>query len=285
LPNGAGNFRPGERLQATQEIIRVLKTHGISKAIAFVNTIGVEEEPEKVECLRAWVAAGYELGNHTHAHTGLSNQSAEDFISELKQTEAALARLNLPLMKSIRYPFLQEGATLSARMSVRKWLRENGYILAPPTVDSWDWDTNGKWQSARSDKGRQRALDNGLKIAINNFHQSLATSRDLFGRDVRHTLLLHLTVIGPQLLPLILEKFTTEGVKFESLEKVLRDPIYKLDPGIAVSDMGNLLEMLRASRDDARIPNGERLHGLDYHARKIDAARSAAFICQELFTN
>src|SRR5688572_11831319 len=129
------------KTQITRATVAVLKKHRIPPSYGFINANQLEGNPDGAEALKAWVAAGHPLGNHTYTHIDLTKNSAEDFQRNVLQNEPALQLLTPARAKHdwrwFRYPFLHEGDTLEKRRAVRAFLSSAGYRIAQTSLD-WE---------------------------------------------------------------------------------------------------------------------------------------------------
>ena len=70
----------------------------------------------------------------------------------------------------------------------------------------------------------------------------------LFGRDIRHVLLLHIGAFDSVMLPALLDSLQKQGFDFVSLQEAEEDPAYQTDPDAALSTGGTLLEQMVESK-------------------------------------
>src|SRR2546425_11997008 len=64
-----GALPPGTtRLAIAQRMIDVLKQHAVPGAYGFLNAGQIDTSPEYRDIVKAWVGAGFKLGNHTYSH-------------------------------------------------------------------------------------------------------------------------------------------------------------------------------------------------------------------------
>jgi peptidoglycan/xylan/chitin deacetylase (PgdA/CDA1 family) len=70
--------------------------------------------------LEAWSDAGHIVGNHTYSHRRYSRVTFGDFTDDGLRCEAVLRRLP-SFRKLLRFPFLDEGATIEQRDRIRRF--------------------------------------------------------------------------------------------------------------------------------------------------------------------
>src|SRR5687768_172099 len=108
VPRHPGGFMtPAER---TIALIAGLHEAGVEQAGFFVTTGNLEHDYGKggETRIRAYVAAGHVIGNHSHSHTWLWNGDAATYIADLDKAEAWLA--GKPGKRPwYRFPYLDEG--------------------------------------------------------------------------------------------------------------------------------------------------------------------------------
>jgi peptidoglycan-N-acetylglucosamine deacetylase len=241
--------------QMTRDTLAVLKKHRIPASYGFIVARGLEDNPDGALALQLWVKAGHPLANHTYSHLNLDKNSAEDFTREILRNEPVLELLMPPGGKHdfrwLRYPYLHEGDTLEKRRAVRAFLAAHHYQVAETTLDYEDY----AWNSAYA-----RCLDQHDEESIAWLRESyLATadewmraqrdmSRQLWGRDISHVLLLHQGAFSATILPDLFALLKKQGYDIVTLEEAHRDPVYAEDPDIGLPGGGTLIEHVVAKR-------------------------------------
>jgi hypothetical protein len=66
-------------------------------------------------------------------------------------------------------------------------------------------------------------------------------SRQLFQRDIKYVLLMHVGAFDAEMLPQLLAQLKHEGFKYITLEEAEKDPAYEIDPDIARKE-GTILQ-------------------------------------------
>ena len=61
-----------------------------------------------------------------------------------------------------------------------------------------------------------------------------AAAQKLAGREIAQVLLLHINAIDADRMDALLAAYESEGARFVELREALADPIYAIDPGVAV---------------------------------------------------
>src|SRR5919197_2946796 len=248
-----GATPPGmSRLEIAEHIIRTLRRHAVPGVYGFTNGRGVREKPVRREVVRAWLAAGFRLGNHTSSHLNLKEGTAAEYIADIERNEALLTELSPDAaLKVFRYPYLQSGETSEKRQEVRAWLAARGYRLAPVTVDSGDWAWNDPYVRCVSKRDAAAVAwleQTFLATALDRLHGSEALARRLFDRPIKHIVLLHMSAFDAVMLDGLLRAYEAAGVRTISLEQALGDPVYAVDPGLVPSGEVMLLEQHARAR-------------------------------------
>jgi len=249
------------RSEIARSILKSLKDVHAPKVYGFVNAKKLELHPEDIEVLKLWRSAGFPLGNHTYAHLSLDASTADEFDKNVAADE--------PVLKSLmgrqnwhwfRYPYLWEGDTLEKRHAVRQYLEEHKYHVAQVTLDFEDYLWNSPY--ARCVEKNDAASIEWLKSSY------MATATEyiglgrkmttlIYGRDIRHVLLLHIGAFDAVMLPRLLNFMKSEGFKFVTLGEAEKDPAYRIDPDVALKDGGTLLDQMMEAKH-IKFPQNEK---------------------------
>jgi len=243
------------RSQIARDTLAVLKKHHIPPSYGFINARGLEDSPDGALALQLWVKAGHPLGNHTYSHMNLDKNSAEDFTREVLRNEPVLELLMPPGGKHdfhwLRYPYLHEGDTLEKRHAVRAFLVAHRYQVAETTLDYEDYMWNSAYARCvdRHDADAIRWLrESYLSTADEWMRVQREVSRQVFGRDISHVLLLHQGAFSARILPDLFALLKKQGYEIVTLEEALSDPAYAEDPDVAVPGGGTLIEHMVVKR-------------------------------------
>ena len=80
-------------------------------------------------------------------------------------------------------------------------------------------------------------------------------SRQVYGRDVKYVLLMHVGAFDAKMLPELLAMYRAKGIRFISLEEAEQDPAYRDDPDLGIKEGGALLEQMMEKRKLPFAPN------------------------------
>src|SRR3989442_7569729 len=224
------------RLQTmTDKLLSGIKAHQIP-VVGFVNEslLYVSGETDaRVALLKQWADAGVELGNHTFAHLGLKDtplgQYEDDFIRGDAITRIVM-RQKAAKPRYFRHPFLQMGATKEIEKSFESFIAERGYRIAPVTIDIMDWMFRVAYANARTQgdaEQMKRVSAEYLKFANVKLDFCERASNSLFGRPIKHILLLHANELNADNFDALVQVIKNRGYQFITLGAALDDPVYQ----------------------------------------------------------
>lgn len=233
LPINGPQFDAARMQKMTDKMLTVIKENKIP-TVGFVNEsllYAPNQTDERIAVLKSWTDAGVELGNHTFSHLGFKDATLQayqdDFIRGEAVTKMLMKERNI---RYFRHPYLQMGKTFEEEKAFEDFIAKRGYKIAPVTIDSLDWmflyaylkATNG------SDEGlRKNVSSEYLKYVGKRFDFSEDVSQEIFGRPVKHILMLHANEINADNFAELIKLINDKGYEFISLEEALSDPIYK----------------------------------------------------------
>lgn len=222
-------------------------------AVGFVNEMKLYREgtldPVRVNLLRSWIRAGFELGNHTYSHPSLNRVPLAAFEADLLRGETVIR----PLMQSegktlrwFRHPFLHQGTTPEVRAAFRDFLAAHGYAVAPVTVNNSEWVFATAYARAQAEGDEAAARRIGAAYvpymeAI--FTQAEQLAIDLFGRPIRHVLVLHANSLNADYFDALAAMLRQRGYRFITLDDALRDSAYASPLGISGIEGESWLEV------------------------------------------
>jgi peptidoglycan/xylan/chitin deacetylase (PgdA/CDA1 family) len=252
------------RAEIAKKMIETFKAKGVPGVYGFVNAnnIGANGDTEKDSVLKIWANSGFPLGNHTFSHIDLNTSSIQAFEDEIVANESVLQGLMGGRdWHWFRYPFLHEGDTLEKRHAIRKYLADQGYKVAQVTLDFGDYAWNNPYARcvAKQDTQSIEWLKSSyLQAAKDDIELDRKLSAQLFGRDIKYVLLMHIGALDSVMLPDLLDLFTKMGFHFVSLKEAQKDPAYQSDPDAALKFGGTLLEQLTEAKHLQYPPHTDR---------------------------
>src|SRR5882724_8971335 len=238
-----GALPPGmTRSDIARSILKSLTDAHAPEVYGFVNAKKLELHPEDIEVLKLWRSAGFPLGNHTYAHLSLNTSTADEFDKNVAADEPELKLLmGRQNWRWFRYPYLWEGDTLEKRHAVRQYLKEHKYHVAQVTLDFEDYLWNGPYArcAAMNDAASIEWLKSSyMATATEYIALGQSAAKLIYGRDIKHVLLLHIGGFETVMLPQLLDSLKRQGFKFITLPEAEKDPAYRSDPDLALKDGG-----------------------------------------------
>jgi peptidoglycan-N-acetylglucosamine deacetylase len=240
------------RSDVARSILATLKDAKIPEIYGFINAGKLEKNPEDIEFLKLWREAGQPLGNHTYTHMNFNEYTVAAFEENIEKNESILKTL----MEGkdwhwFRYPYLWEGDTLEKRRAVRGYLKEHGYRIAQVTMDFEDYAWNGPYARCMEKKDEKAIAwlkQSYLETASEYFALDHKLTQQVFGREIKHVLLMHVGAFDAVMLPQLLRQMKNEGYKFVTIAEAEADPAYLADPDTALKNGGTLLDQLFEAR-------------------------------------
>jgi peptidoglycan/xylan/chitin deacetylase (PgdA/CDA1 family) len=264
LPAGAAQVMSAKEItDMTAQLVGTLKKQQVP-VVGFVNESKLYartgEVDARIASLNQWLDAGFELGNHTFAHTSLNKVALKDWEESVIRgetvTKLLLAQHNMK-MRYFRHPYLDVGRDLETRRDAEAFLVSRGYRIAPVTLDPWDWAFAPIYDDAkkRGDTAlQQKIVASYLTHAAAVFEYDEKLSRDLFGYEPKQIILLHGNNLEAEHIAELLDLLRKRGYRFITLDSALYDSVYSL-PNTYVGEDGNgWLEQWAISR--GQIPRG-----------------------------
>ncbi len=263
----------GSRTQILGDIIAALRNAGTPDAYGFMNAKGIADVgPDAEQAAQSWRDAHLPLGNHTLSHFDLHGDTTPEFEREIAANEPALQRfMQQESWHQFRYPYLHEGETLDQRNAVRDYLYQHGYSIAQVTLDVQDYlynDTYVRCLAKNDTSAVQWLKQTYLDRAAESLTLAKKASQTLWGRDIRHVMLMHVGAFEAATLPDMLKLFAQHGVRLITLEQAQMDPAYAIDPRVSGQSVGTFLNQVLLSKQ------------LPLISRNDDALRKIGELCK-----
>jgi peptidoglycan/xylan/chitin deacetylase (PgdA/CDA1 family) len=248
-----GPLPPGvTRVDIAKSILESLRRHRTPAVYGFINAKAVADKAEDLEVLQAWRAAGLPLGNHAYSHMDLHANTAEAFEHDVAGNEQTLQMLmGNENWHWFRYPYLREGDTAEKHAQVLAFLKGRGYRVAQVTLSFDDYAYNDPYArcAARNDTAAIDWLKQSfLTRAAESLSRGQAQARQLFGRDIKHVMLLHIGGFQTVMLSPLLDLLADRGLALTTLEDAQSDVAYEAAPDLTANWNGTLLDQLMTAR-------------------------------------
>jgi peptidoglycan-N-acetylglucosamine deacetylase len=231
LPRGGDSTeRSLEAVRAmTEKLLRPFRAERIP-VTGFVNEgRPVEFGPEGLsEVLELWLDAGADLGNHSYSHLSINNVPLADFTADITRGEALVGAALAARGRTLRYfrhPFLFTGPTPEIKAGLQAFLDEEGYVVAPVTLDNADYMFAALYTRPEYRERVRQAYVPYMESVVASFE---AASVALAGREFPQVLLIHANELNADLMPELLAMFRGRGYTFVTLEEALADDVYRL---------------------------------------------------------
>ena len=231
---GDGTAKPLDAM--TARLIAAIAGSG-APVVGFVNEgklyAGDRLDPKRVETLRRWTDAGFELGNHTRDHADLNAVGQFAFQDEIAHGEAVTKELmeeHGKRLRFFRHPYLHTGRDRATRDAVAAYLAGRGYTIAPVTHDNSEWIFARAYANAlvRNDAELgERIAAAYVPYMEAKFGYFERQSRALFGREIPLVLLLHANSLNADHFTKLAAMMKARGYRFIPLQAALADEAYR----------------------------------------------------------
>jgi peptidoglycan/xylan/chitin deacetylase (PgdA/CDA1 family) len=256
--------------ERSSRVLAALAAHEVRIA-AFVVGRNAEADANKT-MLAAWAKAGHTIGNHTYSHPEYSSAGFDRFTADFLKGEGVLERLP-GYEKVFRFPYLNEGDTAEQRDRMRAFLHERGYRNGSVTIDASDWYVDSRMRARlkadpRADLTPYRDFYLGHIWERAQYYDGLA--REVLGRTVRHTLLVHFNLLNALFLGDLLGMFAAKGWRPVDAKRAFEDPVFKAEPKTAPAGQSLVWALAKESGKHSaplRFPGEDG----EYEKPKMDA--------------
>lgn len=233
LPLNGPQFETKRLRKMTEKLLDSVKKNKVPM-VGFVNEgllYGKSDVDERIEILKIWHNSGVELGNHTFSHKGFKDSTREEFEDDFIRGDSVTKMLVKPSKpRYFRHPFLQMGNTRELEDSFRKFIGERGYTAVPITMDTMDWMFLASYLKGLNEKDspfQKQVSEDYLKFIGQKINSAEKISIELFGRNVKHILLLHANELNADNFDALIKIYRDKGYEFISVEEALKDEIYR----------------------------------------------------------
>ncbi len=224
-----------QAIRVTDGLMDIIRESGVP-ITGFVNE-GKLERPGGIEAwtalLQRWVDVGADLGNHTYSHRSLFDTPLDEFKADVLRGAVVTNRLLVPRGDSARYfrhPFLNVGPDPETKNAFESWLTQQGYTIAPVTIDNVDYLYAHAYDIAneREDYSLStRIADAYIAYMDTTAAYYEALSRELFDREPAQVLLIHANALNAARLDDLIRMYERRGYHFVSLDEALADPAFE----------------------------------------------------------
>ena len=230
-PNTTETFKLNWQ-ERNNSILKTLDKHKI-KAALFVCGMRVNDSNGK-ELLNKWDIKNHLICNHSYSHLYFNSKSktSEIFIADFNKGDSLIRNFK-NYTKLFRFPYLKEGNTAQKRDSMRVAMKTDGYKNGYVTIDASDWYIDAQISIALK-KDINTDLTPYKEYYINHildrakYYDSLAHL--VFKRDIKHTLLIHHSLLNALFLDDLLIALNENGWKLINAKEAYYDVISSQQP-------------------------------------------------------
>ncbi|MFH0735637.1 MAG: polysaccharide deacetylase family protein [bacterium] len=202
------------------------------QAILYVCGNGLDNIKGK-KILNNWDNAGHLIANHTYSHLNYNNHAVNYklYKADILKCDSLIKNYK-NYSKLFRAPFLKNGNTIEKRDSLISYLKhikyKNGYV----TIDASDWYFNSELIKFIKNHPHQSVEKYKLAYISHllnraKYYDDLAF--ELFGRKVKHSILLHHNLTSALFLGDLITAFKENGWSLINAHEALTDEIYNRD--------------------------------------------------------
>ncbi len=258
------------RAEAGQRILRALEQHKVKAALFVIGRNG--DTPEGRAIVREWSTRGHMIGNHTWSHRWIDKLPTEQFGEDMLRCDAFVRQF--PAFRPyFRFPALKEGGTRERRDWMRAFLKQHGYRNGAVTIDGSDWYYDQRLRKCISERPR---------FDVNRFREPYLAhlwdratyydrlAREVLGRGIPHTILIHYNLLNSYFLSDVLGMFESRGWQLVDAERAFQDNVFARQPDTVPA--GESLVWALA-KETGRYDSTLRYPGEDdvYEKPKVDA--------------
>lgn len=184
--------------------------------------------------LQEWISKPYmTLGNHSFSHQRYSTTGFELYQEEVQKGEAITRELGKKYdkpLKYFRFPFNDMGKDSIQHLEIRNFLHNEGYIIAPFTVESSDWMYRAVYDHYIEGGEYAKAKEIGNQYVaktLEYFTFFEALNEKIYGRQIHQIYLCHDNQLNADFLPTLVDSLAARGYEFISLEEAMKDEAYQ----------------------------------------------------------
>lgn len=263
-----GRYPVSHIRESITRLIDVLKKYD-ARPIAFINEIQLYKEenlidPRRVELIKLWLDAGFDMGNHGFRHKDLSSHSPDEFKEDVLLGEKIFAPMIEGKQKYFRFPQLEVGNTLEIKRNIEKFLEENGYIILPITISAAEYKfaiAYSKAYFSKNEKYKKKISDDYIEYLSKFIDLVEKQTEYLFKRRIKHFMLLHMNELNVDHMERLLRLFKKKKYTFISAGEAMTDSIFTIKNTYAGRDGLGFIDQIASIRrlmgeslfDDKRI--------------------------------
>jgi hypothetical protein len=258
------------RKDADQRLRAALERHKVRTALFVIGENGDTWEGRAI--LQEWSGRGHMIGNHTWSHRWIDKMPEQQFGADILRCDAFVRQF--PTFRPyFRFPMLKEGGTRGRRDWMRAFLKAHGYRNGAVTIDASDWYYDQRLRKCLQERPtfdanffREPYLAHLWDRAT--YYDRLA--REVLGRSIPHTILLHYNLLNSYFLGDAMDMFRMRGWQLVDAPRAFQDEVFTRQPNTVPA--GESLVWALA-KETGRYDSVLRYPGEDdvYEKPKLDA--------------
>lgn len=215
----------------TEDITTALTRRGVPSA-ALTTPIDCVDRELLAHTLSRWRRAGATIGNHTYSHFDLNGTTVAAYVEDVARAQERIDRAIGPEDRWFRPPYLHSGDDAGKKRAVSEYLENNGYRIAPVTIDNQEWVYAAVYEAA-VEAGDSTLVRRVAEDYLRHLEASVIFYEELsmavFDREIPQILLLHANRLNADVLDAVMNLLAERGYRFVSLEEAVSDPVYARD--------------------------------------------------------
>ena len=210
-----------------EKLVAALRDNAIPPTVDFLSADTLDQQLQE-----EWLRSGNLIGNMNSALLRLKKRSLQAFTGGIEKNEQAFAPLWLKFQRTkkyFRYPAMKLGLDEERPREVRAYLKKNGFIEVPATINIRDDYYSQPYcgAQARGDSVCASFISATFKtVLLEKMTRARAAARKIAGRDVKQIWSIGASQLTCDLLGELLRSYKAMGVKFISLDEALSDSFY-----------------------------------------------------------
>ena len=175
-----------------------------------------------------WLNAGHLIANHTWTHPHANKTDTADYLADIRRNKSYLDGLS-GTADFFRFPYLDDGRDRAQQAALFDGLSNLGLRNAPVTIDSVDWFTSNRLQTAlKNDPDTELKLYRDyyveMCVTLSNYWDSVAQA--LGFKSLPHLTLMHHNILNGHFLKDVLLALQSDGWEFLDAAEALNFSAY-----------------------------------------------------------
>jgi peptidoglycan/xylan/chitin deacetylase (PgdA/CDA1 family) len=218
------------RREVNERLLATLARNKVRAALFVIGAHGDTRVGRPI--VREWSERGHMIGNHTWSHRWIDNMPENQFGADILRCDGFVRQF--PTFRPyFRFPMLKEGGTRERRDWMRAFLKAHGYRNGAVTIDASDW---------YYDQRLRKCLEERPKFDVNLFREPYLAhlwdrasyydrlARDVLGRAIPHTILVHYNLLNSYFLGDAMDMFRMRGWQLVDAERAFQDEVFARQP-------------------------------------------------------